>query len=191
MLPRPGRPRTPTLDARVLDAVQALLDSGEPVSMNRLVGASGVSKAAIYRRWPTKTELIAAALDRGRTPYAISLEGDLLGNLLEAFAGTEVAAGYSEDRLRARLRLSLADSELQQTYWRSHVTRRRAGLLELLRLGIERGELRAELDLDACCDLITGVFYYQVVVRGSSLGDPATRERCRTALRLVWRGMAV
>ncbi|QIK62694.1 TetR/AcrR family transcriptional regulator [Leucobacter viscericola] len=186
---RPGRPRTQTLDERVLEGVSALLESGETLSVRRVVEASGVSKAAIYRRWPGITELIAAALDRGRTPYGISLSGDLLENLLEAFSSDGAEVGYSEERLRTRLRLSLADRDLQQTYWNSHITRRRAGLLELLQLGVARGELRADLDFDACCDLITGVFYYQVVVRGDSLSDPATRDRCRAALRVAWRGM--
>ncbi|QIM19797.1 TetR/AcrR family transcriptional regulator [Leucobacter coleopterorum] len=177
------------LGERVLEAVSQLLESGETISVRRVVETSGVSKAAIYRRWPGVTELIAAALDRGRTPYGISLSGDLLENLLEALLSDDAEAGYSEERLRTRLRLSLVDRELQQTYWTHHITRRRAGLLELLREGVARGELRADLDFDACSDLMTGVFYYQIVVRGDSLSESATRDRCQAALRVVWRGM--
>jgi hypothetical protein len=116
----------------------------------------------------------------------------LLDNLIEAFLGevAVLASGYSEARLRTRLRMSLEDRELQQVYWTSHVQRRRNALIALLREGIARGELRADINLEACCDLITGVFYYQLVVRGDSLEDPASRERCNEALRVVWRGMA-
>ncbi|MEN5072575.1 TetR/AcrR family transcriptional regulator [Isoptericola cucumis] len=190
---RPGRPRAEGHDERILDAAVTLMERGEEITVSRVVDLSGVSRAAIYRRWPSMTHLLAAALDRGREPYVIPLDGDLLENLLAAFTPAEQAAGrsYPEERFRLRVRLAMTDRKLAQAYWRSHVARRRGALVAVLRAGIERGELRPDLDVDACIDLVNGVFYYQYVVRGVRLDDPAAVARCREAVRVAWRGMTV
>ncbi|GAA1721342.1 TetR/AcrR family transcriptional regulator [Isoptericola hypogeus] len=190
---RPGRPRAEGHDERILDAAVALLERGEEVTVTRVVERSGVSRAALYRRWPSMTDLVAEALDRGREPYAIPLTGDLLENLLAAFSPAAQAAGrsYPEERFRLRMRLAMTDRRLAQAYWRSHVARRRGALVAVLQAGIERAILRPDVDVDACIDLINGVFYYQYVVRGVALDDPGTTARCHEAVRVAWRGMSV
>ena len=99
------------------------------------------------------------------------------------------APDYSEERFRQRIRLVMADRALQKAYWASHVSRRRVPLENALRRAIARGELRADLDVDACFDAIAGVAYYQLVVRGDRIDDPATAARVRAAIDVVWRGM--
>ncbi|UOR01482.1 TetR/AcrR family transcriptional regulator [Leucobacter allii] len=187
----PGRPRDAGHDARILSAAIALMERGEEVTVGRVVELSGVSRAAIYRRWPSMTDLLAAALDQGREAPPLPYGDDLLGALLEGYTSPlpAMGAGYSEERLRLRLRLALSDRRLAQAYWRSHVSRRRSGITALLQAGIARGELREDLDLEATIDLMNGVFYYQYVVRGVSFDDPSMLPRCREALRIVWRGI--
>lgn len=63
----PGRPRIPDHDERILEAVVAMVDRNEPITVNAVVAASGVSRAALYRRWSSMTQLVATALDRGRS----------------------------------------------------------------------------------------------------------------------------
>lgn len=189
----PGRPRSHGHDERIVDAAAELLERGEEITVSRVVERSGVSRAAIYRRWPSMTDLVATALDRGRAPHVIPLEGDLLRNVLDAYttSSSTTRETYSEERFRLRMRLAMTDRKLAQAYWRSHVSRRRGGMVAVLRAGIERGELRPEIDVDACIDLVNGVFYYQFVVRGVTLDDPEALERCREGIRVAWRGMAV
>lgn len=59
-----------------------------------------------------------------------------------------------------------------------------------LQAGIDRGELRGDLDLEACCDLLTGVFYYQLIVRGEALSDPEVMQRCHNTISIALRGMS-
>ena len=189
----PGRPRNEDIDAQVLAAALELIDEKEEVTAARIVERSGVSRAALYRRWPSLTTLIAAALDVGReVPPAIPTNGNLREAILEAMLGTSTDAGpvdYPEERFRQRIRLAMADRTLQKAYWTSHVSRRRVPIETALHDGIEKGELPADLDPEACFDLIAGVFYYQLVVRGESLDNPSTRARCRAAITVAWRGM--
>ncbi|NJC23633.1 AcrR family transcriptional regulator [Arthrobacter pigmenti] len=190
---RPGRPRNEEIDSQILQVTLELIDQGAEITASRVVERSGVSKAALYRRWPSLTTLIAAALDVGREmPPAVPIDGNLRESIIGGLLGGSDGAGlggYSEARFRQRIRLAMADRELQKAYWKSHVSRRRAPIEAALRAGIEKGELRADLDVEACFDLIAGVFYYQLVVRGDRVEDPKTRARCRAALDVAWRGM--
>ena len=187
----PGRPRAEGLDERVVAAALELIDAGEPVTAWRLVERSGVSRAAIYRRWPSLTELVATALDRGREPHIIPSDGDVRAAVFESFLGAAERGlpGYPEERMRRRLVLGLEDRALQRAYWEAHVARRRVATIGVLRAAVGSGLLRDDLDLEACADLLSGVFYYQLVVRGDSLADPSAVARCRAAIEVVWRGM--
>jgi len=192
---RPGRPRDEEIDGQIVTATLEIIDAGEEVTVSRVVARSGVSRAALYRRWPSLTLLIAAALDVGREvppeyPVDADLHEILLAGLgLGADGVAPSAPGYSEARFRQRIRLVMADRALQKTYWQSHVSRRRVPLQNALRTGIARGELRADLDVEACFDAIAGVAYYQLVVRGDRVSDPAVVERMRAAIEVIWRGM--
>ncbi len=218
---RPGRPRQHGLETRVLEAVNELIDAGAAITVNAVVARSGVSRAAIYRRWSTMAELTAAALDVGRVtvqiPEALTVREALAFGHPQAHSGSgalgaaaggpasadsegsrgrieatvgETLAAYPEERLRQRLQLALADRELQLEYWRSHVSRRRLPLLAMLERGQREGEVRRDADLEAALDLLSGVYYYQAVARGDSLGDPLVIARCTAAVDIIWRGIA-
>lgn len=188
----PGRPRKEGHDERVLSAVTRLIDQGQAVTVSAVVDASGVSRSALYRRWPSMTELIATALDHGRAAIELDTSGDIKEAIMSIMFGNPTAAlgpSYSERRFRARMALVMQNPDLQQAYWNAHVRRRRASFHRALTEAARRGELRKDLDLEACIDLINGVFYYQVVVRGDRMDHPEVMARCREAFEVAWRGM--
>ena len=97
--PPRGRPRSEKAHKAILDAAaELLLARGlSAVSMDAVAERAGVSKATIYRWWPTKETL---ALDALYTEWAAarphprdtgSLRGDLL-SLLRPWAGWPAAA---------------------------------------------------------------------------------------------------
>ena len=53
----PGRPPEPGHDEKIMQATLRLIDQGKPVTVNAVVAGSGVSRAALYRRWGSLTEL--------------------------------------------------------------------------------------------------------------------------------------
>lgn len=188
----PGRPRIPDHDTKILDAVVAMVDRDEPITVSAVVEASGVSRAALYRRWTSMTELIATALDRGRAPITFDLTKPVKDAITEVlFEEIEATRGknYTEKRFRKRIQLVMENPDLQEAYWQSHVHRRRRHMVETLKTGVARGELRSDLDVEAAIDAINGVFYYQSVVRGIALIDQESIQRCRAAFELLWRGM--
>lgn len=188
---RPGRPRQSGIEQRVLDAVVELIDEEAAVTVTAVVDRSGVSRAAVYRRWDTMAKLVAAALDRGRSPITVP-EGASLDELLMFGIPRGVEdplSGYPESRMRQRVRLGLGDRALQREYWASHVSRRRVPVTAAFERAREAGEVREDVDIDALQDLVAGLYYYQFVVRGASLTDPDTLARCRAALDIVGAGI--
>ncbi|RBP65702.1 TetR family transcriptional regulator [Brevibacterium sanguinis] len=187
---RPGRPRDEDLDERIIAATLRRVDAGEAVTVSRIVADSGVSRSAVYRRWPSLTALIAAALDSGRVvPTVVGSRTDLKESILDAILGPVESQRPYEERFRQRIRLVMSDRGLQKEYWSAHVAKRRVPIEEAIREGIERGDLRADLDVAACFDAIAGAIYYQYVVRGESLSEQSTRDRVRAAIEIIWRGM--
>ena len=93
----PGRPRQPDIDQRLLAATRELLaEVGYArLTVDAVAGRAGAGKAAIYRRFASRTELIYAALfadpalvHRADVVDTGSLAGDLRAeadNLLELF----------------------------------------------------------------------------------------------------------
>jgi AcrR family transcriptional regulator len=68
---RAGRPRDAAIEHTVLRAAIELIRErarGADFTMGEVVERSGVSRAAIYRRWENRKALIVAALDIGRQP---------------------------------------------------------------------------------------------------------------------------
>lgn len=189
----PGRPRNTDTHGRVLQATATLISSSEDlasVTITAITEASGVSRAAIYRRWSTREQVLAAALNVSRSQPFVPLTGDIVADLLESFqALAEMSDGRAIATLenaKKRVILGLQDPVLLRENWVSHVSRRRDGQRERLRVGILRGELPSDADVEAISDLISGVFYYQIVVRGEPLVGE-TLERVKRAVAHVLR----
>lgn len=65
--------------------------------------------------------------------------------------------------------------------------RRREANIRALQVVQEKGQIRADLDLEACLDAILGVFYYQSVARGVNFTDQGTMQRSLGG-DLAWNG---
>lgn len=172
----------------MLAAAQELIresnDSGD-YTLGQLVERSGVSRAAIYRRWDSLRAVSVAALDAERQPLPLQHPGTLRQVLLRGYAeGISEVSGQKLALVIKRLLLGLRDPALQRSYWERHVSRRRADTLALLARAQDSGEIRADVDLEVVLDLINGIGYYQGVVRGEWGTAPAA-QRVRAGIDLV------
>jgi len=88
-----GRPRDPSIDERALDATRRLLDEEglTATTVQAVAKRSGVHASAIYRRWPTRIDLIYDAAFADLPPGRIRPTGDLrrdLGRFVRAYVAT-------------------------------------------------------------------------------------------------------
>jgi AcrR family transcriptional regulator len=96
-----GRPRDAEIDAAVLSAARTLLaEVGyDNVTMDATAARAGTSKAAIYRRFSSKAEMLFAAVLHGADIQAPDDTGTLYGDLLAL--ATEIRAQLSSPQARA------------------------------------------------------------------------------------------
>ena len=162
-----GRPRSPERGAAILDA--ALAEYGElgfdGMSIEGVAARAGASKATVYRRYASKVALVAAALEHAGEQRPIVSTGTLAGDV-EVVLRHLVA--LTRDPVHgAGLRHIVADGlrnpELGEVY-ATFVHQRRSMTQALLRDAIERGELRADVDLDLATDAIGGPIIYRHLV---------------------------
>jgi AcrR family transcriptional regulator len=107
-----GRPRgAPIAEAVLAATLEELATSGlENLSVERIAQRAEVNKTSIYRRWPTREDLVVAALEgvlenmTAQAPDTGSLRGDLLGLLWP------VVALMGDPMGRALLRASISES---------------------------------------------------------------------------------
>ena len=78
-----GRPRDADIDARVMTATLELLveDGFAGTTIQAISRRSNVHGSAIYRRWPTRIELIEEAIFPGLDVAAVRPSGDLRRDL--------------------------------------------------------------------------------------------------------------
>lgn len=107
-----GRARgAPIVDAVLSETLKELAEAGlEGLSVERVARRAAVNKTSVYRRWPTRDALVAAALEgilgsvAAKVPDTGSLRGDLLGLL------SPVAGFLNDGTGRAVLRAALSES---------------------------------------------------------------------------------
>jgi AcrR family transcriptional regulator len=82
--PATGRPRDPALEAAILNATQDLLvEHGfAATTVEAVARAAGTGKAAVYRRWPTKIDLVIAAVQALQSPPEVPDTGTLRDDLV-------------------------------------------------------------------------------------------------------------
>lgn len=97
----PGRPRDTSINERALAAARELLvrRGFEATTIQAVAEHSGVHASAIYRRWPSRIELIEEVTFPGLNPLSVQPTGDLRRDL-RRFIRAYLAA-FSEPAARA------------------------------------------------------------------------------------------
>jgi AcrR family transcriptional regulator len=186
---RRGRPRSEKARQAILDAaIELLLEEGvEAVSMDEVADHAGVSKATIYRWWPSKETLTLDALYHEwetRAPTRAdtgSLRGDLLA-LLRPWIRQLHTRPYGRV-LAALITEARTDPEFAKEYRAHFVELRRDPARLIFRRAIDRGEIPATTDVDLALDLIYGPVYHRLLHDHAPLNDRFLRDLVDAVLR--------
>ncbi len=184
---RPGRPRSEQSRAAVLRAASALLQEVglRAMTTEEIASRSGASKATIYKWWPNKYAVATDAFlsemtAESQDPDTGSTRTDLLTvvrGLLHFYTGPSgrvfaqlVGEAQADPSVREGLRANLVDSrrELFRTIWRR---------------GVDRGELRSDVDPDAAIDMLIGPALYRLMVGHAPMTDQAADALVDVAIR--------
>lgn len=162
MSPRPRRSDDDILDATI-DVIAEHGVSGTTV--DTVAMTCGVSKATIYRHWGSRAQLIHAAISSLEGP-SVEAEGEslredltvLLSHLVEYFNRRDIGRVFP-----SFIDAAVRDPELAELH-RQTMRRARVSFEKVVRRGIERGELPADLDVGLFIDVVRAPFIYRRVV---------------------------
>jgi len=190
---KPGRPRSAEADKAILSTTLELLASEglQGLSIERVAAGAGVGKTTIYRRWSRKRDLAQAALEFFAVeikPPELPDTGSVREDLLEfARLRNAVLPRTRLNRLMPRLATESADDvELHRLVRKIVIDPERAAIREIFRRGLERGELRADGDIELADDLFAGPFVYRLLISRSRAH--AVRDLPGPLIDLLFRG---
>jgi len=176
LTPARGRPRDVDVDQRILaSAFRQLVRVGYAgLSIESVAAEAGVAKTTIYRRYPTKRDLVVAAL-RESTPFPAP-ELDLPAHeALEVFVRTAIAMLVESGAFHVLGSLLVEDQRhpgLLDVFRERILFPRRAVMEAVIRRGVERGELRSDVDPLIVIEMIAGAVFAHHVILGLE-GDEA------------------
>lgn len=183
-----GRARgEPIVDSILEHTLAELSRAGlDGLSIDRIAHAAAVNKTTIYRRWPTREALVAAALgriliDRSLTiPDTGSLQGDLVAVLTPVGELLDSALG------KAGLRLALSDSAALMTdltmLQAAHTS---SSMFEMISRARARHEWSEDTNAMLLSFMLVGALMHRVVLER----QPPTAAWLQQLVALVLRGV--
>jgi AcrR family transcriptional regulator len=187
---RPGRPRSEQADQAIIDAALSLFaESGpEGLCIERVAAKAGVGKATIYRRWPGKEDLLLDAIAALKAPLPepagrsaredlVTLLGAMCRETADPRRARQFALLMGEGAKYPRLMARYSETVLEP---------RREVIRTVLRRGIDTGELRPDLDVDAALFMLIGA----VVARRGHEQHPVSPEYAERIVDELLRGLA-
>lgn len=168
-LPRPGVSRA--ISAATF-AELAEVGYGR-LSIEAVARRAGVGKTAIYRRWPSKYEMVLDLVSRAGVQVADAPDtGTLRGDVLAFLTGADQAL---RDPLLSRIVPDLLaeasrNPRLSEALERRIGLVRRANVAKIVHRAVQRGELPVDTDLDLGLNFLAGPLYLRIAVNGSETG---------------------
>lgn len=184
--------------ADVLSAVSELLmEVGyEDMSVEDVAARAGVHKTTVYRRWPTKPELVVDAVGaQSEEDVPVPDTGTLLGDL-QAFAraiaaniGSDGGARRSRSLVAAVAALTSSDQlvDRMHEFWAGRFTNASV----IVERAIERGELPADTDPDLLIEALIGPLWVRLLLTGLPITDRLADDIARLVASGASGGSAV
>lgn len=179
----PGRQRKrgAELEQAIKDATIAELACGGygNVTIESVAARAQTGKASIYRRWPTKQELVMDSLgcllagpllsiDPPRLEDTVTTRDALLMLLRQV---VEVMTGPGGEAMRSIVSESLRDPDFSTTFECDYFDPRKQVLVDLLERGVARGEVRADAVTPLLPEIVAGTLTHRIVMRRQLISD--------------------
>jgi AcrR family transcriptional regulator len=161
--PSPWSPRETEL---LTVTLQLLQEHGyDRLTVDAVAAASHASKATVYRRWPSKAELVLAAFIEGCRQVAVHPEtGTLRGDLLALGQGISQQTHEQAGTIRAVLVEISRHPALFDAMQHEFLDQRKALIQDVLRDAVLRGEIDAAAISDELWDLLPGYLIFRSIM---------------------------
>ncbi len=167
------RRRGAVLERAILDAALEQLSTvgWNGLTMEGVAAGAQTGKAAVYRRWPSKEDLVADALEAGMPPLSHTPDTGSVREDLLTLCLTMREAMYSRPGFALRAVLHECDGHVaerfQSVIFGRVVQPAIEAIREVLVQGVRRGEVRKGAVNDYVCEAIPSIMMYRSKVYGS------------------------
>jgi len=165
-------------ESAILKAALHLLERQplRKVTADAIAQRAGVSKATIYKWWPNKSQValdayLAGMAEQVPMPDTGSAERDFTQQLKAVMAFYRSAMGRLFCQFLAE---GQSDPAFLKMFRERFLYARRETARTMWRRGVERGEIREEVDGELVLDLIYGPMVFRMMAGHGSLGDRAS-----------------
>ena len=170
----PWSPREAELLAVTLRLLQE--HGYDRLTLDAVATTARASKATVYRRWPTKAELVLAAFIEGLHPAEVPPDtGTLRGDLLEVGELICRQAHQHAGTLRAVLVELSRNPALDNAFQNQFIEQRKAVIDHILRQAVDRGEIDDAAIISELWDLLPGYLIFRTITPSR----PPTRSTVR------------
>jgi AcrR family transcriptional regulator len=146
--------------------LQLLQEHGyDRLTVDAVANVARASKATVYRRWPSKAELVLAAFIEGIRQVAVPPEtGSLRGDLLRLGELICEQAGRHGSTMRAVLVEMSRNSALKDVLQHQFLDQRKELIQHVLQQAVDRGEIDGAAINDELWDLLPGYLVFRSVI---------------------------
>ncbi|BBY58336.1 putative HTH-type transcriptional regulator [Mycolicibacterium sarraceniae] len=161
--PSPWSPREAELLAATLQLLQQ--HGYERLTVDAVAATAKASKATVYRRWPSKGELVLAAFIEGCRQVAVVPDtGTLRGDLLRLGEAILDHATRHSATIRAVMVEVSRDPALREAMQHQFLDGRKALIESVLQDAVDRGEIQAAAISEELWDLLPGYLMFRSIV---------------------------
>ena len=182
----PGRPRSEQARQAILRTTLKILGKNgfSDFKIEEVAASASVGKATVYRWWPNKGALIADAFAssttrRLRFPDTGSVYTDMSQQMRQLIKVFRSRRGRI---VSAILAAGQSDKDLIEAFRERFLWPRRREAYATLRRGIQRGELRKDLDPDLLLDSLYGPIYMRFLIQHDRLTPEFVDRLCTLVL---------
>lgn len=186
-----GRPRSLETKHSILTAAyELLIEKGfNAITIEGIAQRAGVSKATIYKWWPGKaavvlegyfeaTQLVMPVPDTGCVADDLLIQVQNLSTFITSPRGKMITELIGAGQF---------DSDIATEYRNRFFLPRRSISRGILSRGIERGELRKDIEIERSIDLIFAPLFYRLLLTG----DPLDRNYIKGLITDVLKGLRI
>jgi AcrR family transcriptional regulator len=168
--PSPWSPRETEL---LTVTLQLLQEHGyDRLTVDAVAAKARASKATVYRRWPSKAELVLVAVSEGIRQAAVPPDtGTLRGDLLRLGELVCQQACQHASTMRAVLVEISRNPTLNDVMQHEFVDQRKLLIDHILQQAVDRGEIDAAAVSDELWDMLPGYLLFRCIISGRPISQ--------------------